>query len=467
MTFAGTAFATTVLALGMSHGWAVAPGLPPSPDAAIPPEEATKAWYDHDYLLGDFGKRRTDLEDQGVTFIGTYIGEEFGNPVGGQRQGQVYTGLLDLELTLDLQELADVDGIIHASANYSMGDSLSARDVGDLLGVSGTYAYNSLVLFELWYEQKFLHDKVSIRFGQMGADSEFFIDTNAALFLGNTYGWPAIIDDNVPTPSQPYGAPGIRLRIDPDEHWTFLSAVFAGNPSPDRLGTTDPNYIPGRNFDNSGTEFNLDSHQGFFSIFELSYKLNQQKDDHGLPGTYKVGGWLHTGFFSDQRYDESGLSLANPDSDGHPKSLQGNHGFYLIADQAAWHDKSNPDALKEVDLFTRAGNAQGDRSLFDYYVDGGIFFHGLVPGRPLDSFGAATAYGHIGSSLRGEAEDENSFDGTSNPSLHAEQNIEMTYLAQVTPWWSVQPDLQVIIHPGGSSAIPNAVVLGLHTVITF
>ena len=48
-----------------------------------------------------------------------------------------------------------------------------------------------------------------------------------------------------------------------------------------------------------------------------------------------------------------------------------------------------------------------------------------------------------------------------------EQNIEMTYLAQMSQWWTVQPDMQIIIHPGGSAAIPNAFVLGCRTVINF
>ena len=52
-------------------------------------------------------------------------------------------------------------------------------------------------------------------------------------------------------------------------------------------------------------------------------------------------------------------------------------------------------------MFFRGGNALGDRSVFDYYFDGGVTFNGLIPGRPTDLFGVATAYGHIGSGLQG------------------------------------------------------------------
>jgi porin len=195
--------------------------------------------------------------------------------------------------------------------------------------------------------------------------------------------------------------------------------------------------------------------------------MNKENNAHGLPGTYKIGGWLHTDTFSDKRYDDHGIPLASPLSDGHPKAVDGNNGFYVVADQAIWQDKSDPNQAKEIDLFFRGGNALGDRSVFDYYLDGGVTFNGLIPGRPADLFGVATAYGHIGSGLQGNEQDENSFNGTNMPIPDFEQNIELTYFAQVTPWLTVQPDMQIIIHPGGSSAIPNAVVLGVRSVINF
>jgi len=54
--------------------------------------------------------------------------------------------------------------------------------------------------------------------------------------------------------------------------------------------------------------------------------------------------------------------------------------------------------------------------------------------------------------------------------------LELTYQAQIAPWWTVQPDLQVIFHPGGTVANPrsasgavvrDAVIVGLRTTIKF
>lgn len=441
--------------------------LPALPTSGSQPTQASSGWLEQNYLLDGFNGERSRLENEGFAFIPIYTAETFGNPIGGVKQGAIYEGLLDLELTLDFKKMADWDGTFHVSSYYPMGNGLTGSDTHDLLVVSNIDAYDTLHLFELWYEQKFWDDKVALRVGQMGANTEFFISNGSADFLAGTYGWPGILASNAPTPNYAYAAPGIRLQLDPDEHWRFLGAVYAGNPAPDRVGDPNPNRASSDDFNNSGTGFYINGSQGLFSINELWYKLNREDNATGLPGTYKIGGWLHTDTFSDKRYDDHGISLASPASDGHPRALDGNSGFYVVADQAVWHDKSDPKQIKEIDLFFRGGNALGDRSTFDYYLDGGVTFNGLIPGRSADYFGVATAYGHIGSGLQGFTEDQNSFNGTNLPIPDFEQNIEVTYLAQVAPWWTVQPDMQIIIHPGGSAAIPNAVVLGCRTTITF
>jgi porin len=195
-------------------------------------------------LLDDFNQKRSKLEDKGITLAGIYTGEVFGNPVGGFKQGAIYEDLIELDLTLDLKKMCGWDGSFHASAYYPMGSSLTQNDTHDLFGVSSIDAYDTPHLFELWYEQKAFEEKLSVRIGQLAADTEFFVSNAAANFLNSTYGWPAILASNAPTPNYPYAAPGVRLRVDPDDHWSFLGAVFAGNPAPDRIGDPNPNRVP-------------------------------------------------------------------------------------------------------------------------------------------------------------------------------------------------------------------------------
>jgi porin len=52
---------------------------------------------------------------------------------------------------------------------------------------------------------------------------------------------------------------------------------------------------------------------------------------------------------------------------------------------------------------------------------------------------------------------------------------ELSYIIQLAPWWTLQPDLQYIVHPGGNVPDPNnpadtvhnAVVVGARTTINF
>ncbi|MGH7849204.1 MAG: carbohydrate porin [Thermodesulfobacteriota bacterium] len=32
---------------------------------------------------------------------------------------------------------------------------------------------------------------------------------------------------------------------------------------------------------------------------------------------------------------------------------------------------------------------------------------------------------------------------------------------QITPWLGIQPDVQLIVHPGGNAGIPDALVAGM------
>jgi porin len=45
--------------------------------------------------------------------------------------------------------------------------------------------------------------------------------------------------------------------------------------------------------------------------------------------------------------------------------------------------------------------------------------------------------------------------------------LEWTYGCTVKPGFLVQPDLQYLINPGGNSALPNALAVGINVVLNF
>ena len=65
--------------------------------------------------------------------------------------------------------------------------------------------------------------------------------------------------------------------------------------------------------------------------------------------------------------------------------------------------------------------------------------------------------------------------GPPYPIRDAETVFELSYLAQITPWWTVQPDIQYIVHPGGNVPDPDnpnrvvgdAFLMGVRTTLKF
>ena len=53
------------------------------------------------------------------------------------------------------------------------------------------------------------------------------------------------------------------------------------------------------------------------------------------------------------------------------------------------------------------------------------------------------------------------------PVTSAETAIELTYLAQITSWFALQPDLQHVIAPNTTPTIPNAWALQVRFEISF
>ena len=417
-------------------------------------------------LTGDWGGWRPRLERLGLQFGAASIDEVFGNPLGGIRQGATYEGRLELFLNADLERLLGWSGaIFHANAYQIHGRGLSG-DIGNLLLVSNIEADCSTRLFDLWLEQEFLDGKLSVRAGRLDADDEFVTSQYAASFVNSTFGWPAILAENLPSggPAYPLATPGVRLRGAPTAELSLSAGVFNGNPG--GPGTGDPQY---RNA--SGTSFRLSGDA--FVIAEAAYAINQDPDANGRPRTLKLGAWYHAGRFADQHLDTSGLSLANPASSGVPAMHRGDQGVYLVLDQQ--FSRGAPGA--GLGGFVRVAANPSNRNLVSLYADGGASYKGLLPGRGDDVIGLAGGYARISSAARSLDHDRQSFTGRAIPVRDSELILEVTYQWKMAHWWVLQPDVQYIVHPGGhiadpgvptgTRAIPDALVLGVRSAFTF
>ena len=114
-----------------------------------------------------------------------------------------------------------------------------------------------------------------------------------------------------------------------------------------------------------------------------------------------------------------------------------------------------------VNGFIQAG--LGDRRVwrFGSYIGTGLTVAGLVAGRPDDQAGVGLAYARNGSHYMASQHAVNA------PVTAPESAIELTYLAQLEPWLAIQPDLQYVIHPNTTTAIPDSWALQVRFELSF
>lgn len=422
--------------------------------------------WERDTPTGDWGGLRTRLENAGVTPALQEQSEVWGNLSGGVRQGWAADGLLTASLAIDLDKAARWQGASLFVSGYQIhGVGPTGPLVGALQLVSSIEATRSAKLFDLWFEQLLLDGRLSLRFGQEGANDELMLSKYAALFLNSSFGFPPLLALDLPSggPNYPLAAPFARVRLQPSGEVTVLGAVYTGDPAPP--GTGDPQLR-----DRHGTAFRLNDHA--LSFAELWY-APAFAASLGLPGTYKVGAWLDSGRFADPLHDTAGLSLANPAGTGIPLQHAGDHGVYAVIDQMVWH-KPQTEA-QGVGLFLQAMGAPDDRNLSNLFIAGGVYLKGPFPGRSHDVMGLAATFAGIGAAARRFGNDVILFTGSGVPYSPGETVVEATYRVKPAPWLDLQPDLQYVVHPGAgipSSLAPvpplrNDLIFGLRITIGF
>jgi porin len=155
--------------------------------------------------------------------------------------------------------------------------------------------------------------------------------------------------------------------------------------------------------------------------------------------------------------------------------LSGDFGFYSVFEQKLYRVAGDDD--RGIGVFARASYSPPDRNLIDYYADAGLEFIGLRDQRPHDKFGIAAAYAHVSPRARALDADIRYLSGPAWPIRSFEGLLTVVYQYEVRAGWTLQPNFQHIIHPGGGATNPlgnipgkiikNAEVFGLRTVVKF
>jgi porin len=409
-----------------------------------------KTIWERDTLTGDWGGARTALKEKsGIDITLNYIGETFAVLSGGVRRKGSFEGRLEFSVDTDLQKLIGWTGASTHVTLYQIhnGGHAVAENVGSIADPSNIDALPTTRLFTAWFQQGATDGPFSVRIGQIAADDEFIGSPTTVGLVNGTFGWAGVLAANMTSggPAYPLATPGMRVQVRPTENLAVLGAVFSGDPAGAHC-----NDVP-QQCNKYGTAFSFTG--GTLWMGELQYSINQAKDAAGLPGVYKLGGWYATTDFADQHFGVNAaggvVSLADPTAVG-PLNHSGNGGLYAIADQMVWRA-----GARSLNLFARGGVAPSDRNLISYYADGGAGIKGLLPGRGDDVLTFGAAYAKISRDAAALDRDTLALNGPPYPIRDEEVVFELSYTAQIAPWWTVQPDLQYIVHPGGNVPDPN------------
>jgi porin len=113
---------------------------------------------------------------------------------------------------------------------------------------------------------------------------------------------------------------------------------------------------------------------------------------------------------------------------------------------------------------------QSDRATatdLDRQVSLGVQYKGAIPARPADTLGLALAANHVSARVAANERLLDGIPGNRLPVQGSEYVTEVFYGWKPWPYLTLRPNFQYILHPDGTTAYANVVVIGLKTTLDF
>lgn len=437
-----------ILWLPLARAQADDPPAPPGDDDAASPAESTDGDADQpaskpfdllhgDRLLGDWWGPRTTLEEHGIKVDLSLTAAFQVNAKGGvsTRHAHRFPGRYDLEITLDTEALGLWHGgTLYARAEGGWDDGISGRGyTGDLIGTDFNVVGNQEIqLAELWYEQALLDDKLRVRLGRMLPSADF--DTNAYANDPTAQFLHTALSNNPQMPGAFTTYPiGIQVVATPCE-WFYAAAG---------VWDVDTNVVE--------TGFRTAFHQEAwtFSTYELGLTPKWETPWGVLPGNYRVGllynPQTRPRYFNDLGGRRRTIPMRSDDV-----------GFYSSFDQMLFRENPATDGDEQgLGVFARYGYARADVNEIEHFWSVGGQYRGLIPTRDDDVLAFGVAQESLSKGIRYEGRDPN-----------RETDLELYYNIHVFPWFTVTPDFQWILNPGGENG-RDAFVVGVRMHVVF
>jgi porin len=399
-------------------------------------------------LTGEWFGARTWLRDAGINLTGNYVSELATNLAGGVERDVEETGMFVFGATLDLDRLFSLEGgRIQFSITDRRGTDLNQaaqlntiQDVQEVFGRGKVWR-----LTELWYQQA-LTEALDVRFGRMpqGTDfATFSCDFQNLAFCGSPGG--SIAGDY--WFNWPVSVSGVRLRLQYDT-WYAMVGAYASNPN-----DLEEDFTIGH----GGTT-------GVMAPIEFAWTPRLGADQ--LPGKYRVGTWYNSSRVDDVLLGADHLLTAVTGKP--PLRRDGRYAGYMMLQQQLFGTYQDdplhgPQITRGLSVFFNVTQTDHFTERTDNEIAVGLFYTGLLQGRPRDDLGLAFARTQVNGRARLN-------DMLANPGIHlasAEYEAELYYSLHFAWGVTVRPNLQYVANPNGLADSRNVIAFGIKSAVTF
>ena len=363
-----------------------------------------------------------DKADGAWTVEATWTADVIGPVSGGLERRAELLDNIDIIADLDLGKAIGWDGATLHGYLLSNNGGIPNDNAGTLQGVDNIeVARQGARLYELWLEAP-LGEATTVRAGLYDLNSEFYANDSAGLLINPSFGIGSELAATGPNGPSIFPSTAIAVRLNHSWDGGYVrGAVLNAHAG-----------VPG---DPDGVDLEFDS--GALVIAEA-----------GLTGNLhlSVGVWR----YSD---DQDDIRDVTPGGDPVQRTAQG---IYVSGERVLAGDEEST----QVTGFFRAGISDGDTSPFKGGWQAGVLVERVLKDRPDSAFSVGVQQGYLSSKMRA-----NMIGGGIDAS-RAETGFEVTWSDRLTDRITLQPDLQIILDPGGESGADPVVVLGLRVSVS-
>ncbi|MGC9128247.1 MAG: carbohydrate porin [Acidithiobacillus sp.] len=357
----------------------------------------------------------------GWSWAGHLDAESYSNLAGGQARGTTANLLGQLGGRLDT-----------GRAGLWSGGQFTLTGLGILAGAdpegysaalqspSNIYAPSRLHLYQLSFRQQ-LGAGVQLRLGYDDINHYFDVVGNAENLLNSAFGFTPTITENVPgNGSYPYSALGALIGLHGD-HWGTKLGIFQGDAQHQFTHTFARGYLA--------------LWEGGLRWGSASGASEGEEGDDGAAYVLKLGAWHY-------RQPHPELPELSPSTSG----------VYTV-----WEARRELTQGRRLGLFLQGAAAPQTINRIPWQLALGLRLQQPFPGRSGDSLSLGVTRSWLRSAVLRTDEDL-----PAGPIHPAETAYELTYVAQLRPYLSVQPDIQFIHRPQGVYPDATAALLRVH-----